>query len=226
MSDHYVQTCFAFDVTANEARMLLQAAQAAEELSSNFDVPSLTRFWCQLPEDFRAIFPPTDEDPWSGFTAIFPDPEYPTFGAKFEIVNEEQTPQRMMVSGDQFDPDATAELIAVIVKDTLPVIATWSSSCSKLRLDDFHGGAFRVDSRGITFVSSHDIYDNRRFEPKLVLTTYNEEPGPLFWNKDTGFGPLKDATFYTQSEADALGTVIANDEPEWLELPDMATQHR
>ncbi|MBK8631945.1 MAG: hypothetical protein IPN84_17750 [Sphingomonadales bacterium] len=179
MSDHYVQTCFAFDVTANEAGLLLQAAQAADELSSNIDVPSLTRFWSQLPEDFRALFPPTDDDPWSGFTAIFPDPEYPTFGAKFELVDNEKTAQRMMVYGDQFDPDATATLIAVIVKETLrssqPGRARAASSVSTIFM-----AAFRIDRQGITFGQPARHLRQPALEPKMVLTTSNDESGPLF----------------------------------------------
>ncbi len=221
MSDYYVQTCFAFSVTPKEASHILAAARLAEVLSGNPDDDILAAQWHCLTPDFHASFPPTGAEPWSGFRSLFPDPEYPSFGVTFEHATPPEATERVVVHGDQFDPDACAQLIAAIVTETLPVFATWSTSSSKYRLDEFSGGAFRIDKSGIHFISSHDIYSTRRFEPKLVLTTRTDEDGLLFWNNDAGFGPLAQASLYTQSEADALGTVITNDEPEWIALPDL-----
>ena len=59
MSDHFVQTCFAFNATPAEAVKILQAQELADELSASAERAASGAFWDRLPESFRAHFPPT-----------------------------------------------------------------------------------------------------------------------------------------------------------------------
>lgn len=219
MTNHVVQTCFAFAVTPEEERDILQAKKLADELYGTIDTDSTLRFWNQLPDEFRAKFPPVSEDPWSGFLAIFPDPSFPEFGVAFEAVTRSDDTRAIMIYGDQFDPEATANLLACLVTSSLPITATWSASASKHRLDEFNGGGFRIAATGIDYRTSQDIYRTDLFEPSYVLSTLDPDEGLLFWNSDNGFGDLANATTFTDAEAKAQPAVIAGSEPEWLELP-------
>lgn len=40
-----------------------------------------------------------------------------------------------------------------------------------------------------------------------------------FWSNDYGFGPLFNATVFSEAEAGTLDVPIADDEPEWLAMP-------
>ncbi|SKB62731.1 hypothetical protein [Sphingopyxis flava] len=41
----------------------------------------------------------------------------------------------------------------------------------------------------------------------------------LFWNNEDGFGALATATVFTEEEAQSYALPIADDQPEWVELP-------
>lgn len=51
-----------------------------------------------------------------------------------------------------------------------------------------------------------------------MLTTSSAEGETLYWNEETGFGPLESATVYTDRESERV-IVIADDAPEWEALP-------
>lgn len=44
----------------------------------------------------------------------------------------------------------------------------------------------------------------------------------LFWNDQNGFGSLSDATIYTEAEAQNASLPFADNQPEWVELPDFS----
>lgn len=50
----------------------------------------------------------------------------------------------------------------------------------------------------------------------FVLATRDPEHGLSFWNNETGFGRLAEATVFSEAEAAAFDKPIAQDEPEWL----------
>lgn len=53
----------------------------------------------------------------------------------------------------------------------------------------------------------------------FVLATRSAAHGLSFWSNDYGFGPLFNATVFSEAEAANLDVPIADDEPEWLALP-------
>ncbi len=53
----------------------------------------------------------------------------------------------------------------------------------------------------------------------FVLATRDPAHGLSFWNNDYGFGPLFNATVFSEAEAAEFSVPIADDEPEWLALP-------
>lgn len=53
----------------------------------------------------------------------------------------------------------------------------------------------------------------------FVLTTRDHVHGLSFWNNDYGFGPLFNATVFSEAEAAEYDMPIAGDGPEWLAMP-------
>lgn len=53
----------------------------------------------------------------------------------------------------------------------------------------------------------------------FVLATRDPAYGLSFWNNAYGFGPLFNATLFSESEASEFNVPIADDEPEWLAMP-------
>jgi hypothetical protein len=53
----------------------------------------------------------------------------------------------------------------------------------------------------------------------FVLATRDHAHGPSFWNNDYGFGPLFNATVFSEAEAGEFSVPIANDEPEGWPCP-------
>ena len=53
----------------------------------------------------------------------------------------------------------------------------------------------------------------------FVLATRDRAHGLRFWSNEHGFGPLFNATVFSEGEASTLDVPIADDEPEWLAMP-------
>lgn len=53
----------------------------------------------------------------------------------------------------------------------------------------------------------------------FVLATRDRTHGLSFWSNDYGFGPLLNATVFSEAEATACTVPIADDEPTWIALP-------
>jgi hypothetical protein len=97
--------------------------------------------------EFLAAFPPVSPgDRWSGFLAIFPDPDFPSFGVDFEGDNTLDQPGVSTVifsSTTDFQPDALAALIQHCCQATLgqaPIGFEWACSCSRARIGESGGG--------------------------------------------------------------------------------------
>lgn len=53
----------------------------------------------------------------------------------------------------------------------------------------------------------------------FVLATRDGTHGLSFWSNEYGFGPLFNATVFSEAEAGSFTVAIVDDEPEWLALP-------
>ena len=53
----------------------------------------------------------------------------------------------------------------------------------------------------------------------FVLTTRDHAHGLSFWSDDYGFGPLFNATVFSEAEAALFDVPIADDTPDWLAMP-------
>lgn len=151
MADSYVQGSFAFSCTHAELALIEEAFEA----SYAFMAEDTTRD--PSPEFLAAFAPVKPGDPWSGFLAIFPDPDFPDFGVEFEAGNACDHPEVSTVflySTTDFQPDALAQLIRHCCQDTLrqaPIGFEWACTCSRPKLGEFGGGACAIFADGTVF---------------------------------------------------------------------------
>jgi len=179
MADSYVQGSFAFTCTHAELALIEEAFQASFELEAGSTPGEPT-------PEFLAAFPPTEpDDPWSGFGAIFPDPDFPTFGAEFEGGNSPDRPEvstAIFYSTTDFQPDALSALIQHCCQNTLrdaPIGFEWACSCSKPRIGEFGGGACAIFADRI-------VFDNTAQMLQRAMTSYPNDaapPGPGHWDE-------------------------------------------
>lgn len=140
MADHFTQGAFAFTCSIDEAALIEEAWQLAADLMGDFTPDPIS-------DALLAVFPPTKEDnPLSGFVAIFDDPNFPDFGADIRVENSIEDPKTCTVtiySTTDFQPWPIAGLIQRCCRASLveaPVGFDWSFTCTKARLDSFGGG--------------------------------------------------------------------------------------
>lgn len=139
MADTYIQASFAFTCSHHEMALLEEAFLAAGNLSGDLDPDP------PGPE-FLGIFPPTDDDVWSGFRALFTDPARPGLGAEIAGGNTLENPEQSDVyiyGTTDFDPNAVAALIQRCCRESLeraPVGFEYVWTCSKPRVGEFGGG--------------------------------------------------------------------------------------
>lgn len=129
-------------------------------------------------------------------------------------------------TGDQFGVEQVAHLLFACAKSALPLGFQYAYTCDRLRHDEFGGGAVVITQAGIRYHSTSDILragldDTPAEEGRsgFVLATRDPEHGLSFWNNETGFGRLAEATVFSEAEAAAFDKPIAHDEPEWLACP-------
>ena len=218
MSNCYTHSCFVLWITAAEYALVREAIGFVEFLDEEPEAEVVTEHWLGLSETFRAAFPSVDDDPVSGFLAIFPDSGFPTFGTSFAFEEQDDATIRLFATADQFEPDAVAGLLHRTITQSLPVMVSWSYDSDRHHPDAF-GGGFMIDTAGIHWIGTSMVHDKTHFAPKLVIAMRDGEEGLLFWNNNTGFGPLETADVYTESQAQGADLPIADDQPEWLALP-------
>ena len=151
MADSYVQGSFSFSCTHAELALIEEAFEASYAFMAE-DTPA------DPSPEFLAAFPPVrPEDPWSGFLAIFADPDFPDFGVEFEAKNPRDRPELSTVflySTTDFQPDALAQLIRHCCQDTLrqaPIGFEWACSCSRPKVGEFGGGVCAIFADGMVF---------------------------------------------------------------------------
>jgi len=126
MSNCYTHSCFVLHITAAESGLLREAIALAQYIEDQPDAEAIIQHWLGLSEAFRTIFPPTGEEVVSGFLAIFPDCDFPTFGTDFSFEQQADGIVRVFATADQFEPDAVAVLLHRTITQSLPVAVTWS----------------------------------------------------------------------------------------------------
>ena len=151
MADSYVQGSFTFSCTHAELALIEEAFEASYAFMAE-DTPA------DPSPEFSAAFPPVKpDDPWSGFLAIFADPDFPDFGVEFEAENPRERPELSTVfvySTTDFQPDALAQLIRHCCQDTLrqaPIGFEWACSCSRPKVGEFGGGVCAIFADGMVF---------------------------------------------------------------------------
>ncbi|AMK23232.1 MULTISPECIES: hypothetical protein [Sphingomonadaceae] len=138
MADNYLSASFAFTCTDAEMALLVEAFQAATDLSMGLDPGNPT-------VELLAVLPPSKaEDPWSGLRDLFCDPDYPTFGADMSIDPDPTEPRTIGFHGmTDFQPEPIATLIHRCCQPTLkqaPIGFEWAETCSKPWVNEFGGG--------------------------------------------------------------------------------------
>jgi len=154
MADYWTQGSFAFRCTQSERALLSEAFAAAQQLTSETDAGEPS-------EALLAAFPPTESGAhWSGFRAVFPDPDFPHFGASFIPRDAPEDPAQVEVAifGDlDFQPEAIASVIQRCCSAALaaaPIGFEWADSCSRPRVDAFGGGWCAIRADRIEFGST------------------------------------------------------------------------
>lgn len=140
MADCYTQGSFAFTCSHAEMALIEEAFQASYDFADGGTPTEPTL-------EFLAAFPPiTSDDPWSGFLAIFDDPDFPSFGVDFEggsTLDQPDVSSISFLSMTDFQPAALGELIHHCCQDTLRQASIgfeFAFSCSRARRDEFGGG--------------------------------------------------------------------------------------
>ena len=138
MADVFVKTCFAFYCSAAEWALLQEAFLLSFDLCAGVE-PNPPG------PGFMALFPPDDEDRWSGFRDLFSDRDYPDFGADLAGGPEDGSANwRAIISAEvSLEPLAIAALIQRCCAAALaggPIGFAWSTSCSRQVIDAFGGG--------------------------------------------------------------------------------------
>lgn len=186
MSNCYTNSCFALTVTTAEAGLLREAIALADFLDSKPEEDDIAARWHGLSETFRTLFAPIGEAEISGFLAIFPDGDYPTFGTSFSFDAHNDGAVRVFATTEQFEPDAVAELLHRTIIQSLAVGVTWAYDSDRHHPDAFGGGGFLIDAAGIHWIGTSMVHDKHRFSPKLVIAMRDTEEGLLFWNDRDG----------------------------------------
>lgn len=140
MVDVWVQSCFAFSCSPAEMALLEEAFQASYDLGEGCMPHS-----ANPSPAMQALFPALGEDRWAGFRDIFPDRDFPSFGAILTGGNlaDRETVTAIITSETAFDPEAVARVIQRCCCATLriaPIGFEWSVTASRMRVGEFSGG--------------------------------------------------------------------------------------
>ena len=178
MSNCYTHSCFVLHITAAECGLLREAIALAQFIEDQPDAEAIIQHWLGLSEAFRTIFPPTGEEVISGFLAIFPDCDFPTFGTDFAFEEQDDGTVRVFATADQFEPDAVAALLHRTITQSLPVAATWSYDSDRHQPDAFGGGGFMIDAAGIHWIETSKVHDTAPLRPQTGHRHARSRRGP------------------------------------------------
>ncbi len=156
MVDVWVQTCFAFSCSPAEMALLEEVFQASYDLGEHCMLAA------RRPSPaMQALFPGTDNDCWAGFRDIFPDRDFPSFGAILTGSNlaDPQVVTAIVTSEMAFEPEAVARVIQRCCPATLreaPIGFEWSVTASRMRVGEFGGGWCAIFPDRIEIMSTGD----------------------------------------------------------------------
>lgn len=153
MADNYTQSSFTLRCTAAEWALIEEVFRACDELAEKrLSVPPTAAF--------LAAFPPTgSDDIWSGFRAMFADPDFPYLGAELhrDPLFDPKTPQGIVCGMTSFQPEAVATMIQHVCRESLkaqPIGFEWSESCSRARSGEFGGGCCAIFADHLEFATT------------------------------------------------------------------------
>ncbi|HEX8058388.1 MAG TPA: hypothetical protein VF481_17110 [Novosphingobium sp.] len=221
MADHFTTAAFVLEVDAHEAELLDEVIEIAEQLAEGFDPPTEAQaLYAGASSQFHALFPIVDADkPFAGLLALFEDPSFPSPDSLVWHVPVVGNPgkRNVHVEGENVAVFSVARLLQKVCVSALPFRFGWAHTSLPMRVDAFGGGYLEVGKDRIVHLwSPGDNPDAAR----LVIALKDEQCGLLFWNKESGFGSLKEASVFTQDEADSYRLPSAHGaRPGWLELP-------
>jgi hypothetical protein len=112
------------------------------------------------------------------------------------------------------DERIRASLAAVIAAQAEAQIGDPGLRIEPVHMDDRTPSAGTSIQSKILNLQAHD--EDAR---PLLIAKLAAANGLDFWNKDSGFGRLADATVFTPAEAAEFDLPIVNDEPEWITMP-------
>lgn len=223
MADHYIKASFVIEACSEDIAFFNEIVDL--DLHTLPDA-GLREAFEQCSNRFKDSFPGSNEDPFESYRQLFSDPDYPI--ACYDVVPleaRESGKERVIVCGDQIDPETLANIMQRALPSVLPTGFVYSYGCSKLRPNEFGGGFVIVTEDEIIFRGSQDGLQLALAQQAdedardLVLTTRHAIHGLSFWNEKSGFGRLADATIFTPAEAERAPIVIADDQPEWMTMP-------
>ena len=121
MSNSHTKASFVLTIAGFEAFLLRTAKDAVDIVADDTidQAESVPRF-AALPELFRVRFPALDDNPLSGFFAIFSDPSFPCLDTEIEIEADEAGKHRAHFYSDQFAIEEIANLIHRLCPSTMP----------------------------------------------------------------------------------------------------------
>jgi hypothetical protein len=226
MANTYIKASFVIAVTPGEADLLNKACEAAAQIADNtIDESNQAERFADFGSEFAEAFPPTDDDPFSGFLAIFDDPNYPQIDCQIEIEEMDGGQCEALLYGEQINIDAVAQLIFRVCKSALPTGFEYAIDCERLRPGELGGGFVAITENGIEHHGTSAMLGRAMARAidegadGFVLAIRHPEHGLSFWNNETGFGRLATATVFSEDEAGRFDKPIADDEPEWLAMP-------
>lgn len=156
MADYFLSASFEFHCSNAEMALLEEAFALSADLNDDIEPAALS-------SEFLAAFPPLpQEDPYSGFLALFDDANFPNLGADLTGGNslEEPAISTAHISGStDFQPGPIAGIIQRCCQASLahgPITFEWAETCSRLRIGGFGGGWCAVYPNYIEIQSTRD----------------------------------------------------------------------
>lgn len=193
MADTFISACFSFPCSPQEWELLRAAFLLSLDLGGELEPE-------QPSTDFMTEFPSDGDDRWSGFRALFDDPDFPDFGADLAGGPERQT-CRALISGERdFQPLPVARLIqrccrTILQSTSIPF--EWAVTCTRQRVGEFGGGWCVVRADRIEMETTSEGI-------RRVLADIPGPSGPDYWSEDPAH-PISDWQADVLNDSTRLG---------------------
>ena len=222
MADHYTKTSFVLEADPRDVAFLREVTDL--DLSLVPDIEWREQFENRSAR-FKNAFPGSDADPFEAYRSLFSDPGYPIPGFEISGRNDRRRAATHCRQRRPDRPGNSGQHRAGHVPERPTDGVLLCLRIQQARPDEFGGGFVLITDDAVVFRGTQEGLHSalKQLEDEdarsLVLATRDPEHGLSFWNKETGFGRLADATVFTPSEAEKADPVIAADEPEWTTMP-------